>query len=88
MKKLSSAPTRAKRELIELAWEKYHFHSFADLGGVGSKAAAYTFSSLENYPIDRAVLVDTRLQEDVREKASRHPNLLLVDKNFGDGPAL
>ena len=58
--------------------------SFADLGGVWAVDGAYTFYALRRYPIRKAFLVDTRMNDAVLRSAGRHPELTLLRRNFGE----
>ncbi len=58
--------------------------SFADLGGIWKVNGAYTFYALQNFEVEQAWLVDTHFSEASRRKSLGHPNLKLVESNFGD----
>ena len=74
---------RLKQRLIDIACSRHGVRSIADCGGVWNVDGAYTFHALENWPIDRAVLVDTDVGEEVRRRAAGRPQLELVEGNFG-----
>ena len=57
---------------------KESFSTFADLGAVWAVDAGYTFYTLESYPIERAVLVDTDLSDAVVAKAPLFPQLQII----------
>jgi hypothetical protein len=46
---------REKRDLIDFAFQRFGLRSFADLGGVWNVAGGYTFYTLENFNIEKAV---------------------------------
>src|SRR3989442_14746970 len=73
-----------KKRLIDHVFPRAEVRSFADLGGVWAVDAGYTFYALERYPIERAVLVDDDLTPAVTERARRHPELELIEHNFGE----
>ena len=78
-----------KKELIDGAFSRLVPApiSFADLGGVWRIDGAYTFYILENYDVSSAFLVDTDFTDGVLERSRSHPNLVLVNQNFGS-PAI
>ncbi len=61
--------------------------SVADLGGVWAVEAGYTFAAIDRCDLDRAVLVDTGVTEAVRERAAQHPQMEIVEANFGSAEA-
>jgi hypothetical protein len=73
-----------KKRVIDVAFERQDTQSFADLGGVWAVDAGYTFYALERHQPGRAVLVDEEFTEPVRARAESHPNLQLLNKNFGE----
>ena len=70
--------------MIDRAFSSLDVKSFADLGGVWAVDGGYTFYALERFKIERACLVDTEFTEAVRARAKRHPQLRLIETNFGD----
>jgi len=72
-----------KIDLFDFAWRKFGIKSFADLGGVWKVDGGYTFYALYNYPIERALLVDTDFTEKVFQRAGSFPALKLIQGNFG-----
>ena len=57
---------------------------FADLGGIWAVDGAYTFDLLKRYPVESAWLVDTDITDEVRRKQASHPQLTLLNRNFGE----
>src|SRR5437016_12262854 len=72
-----------KRELIDLACDRFQIRSFADLGGVWGVEGGYTFYALHRGDIDKAFLVDTDFTARVREQQAPRPALQLIEGNFG-----
>ena len=70
--------------LIDYACKTFRVTSFADLGGVWGVDGGYTFYTLENYKVDKAFLVDTNINEIVRNKQKAFPQLTLMNDNFGN----
>ncbi len=73
-----------KKRVIDVAFERANTQSIADLGGVWAVEAGYTFYALEAHQPSRAVLVDEQITETVRTRAERHPELQLLERNFGE----
>lgn len=75
----------AKKKLIDTAFRMLPVppRSFADLGGVWGIDGAYSFYTLNTYPIDRAFLNDTDMMPTVREKQGAGKHLLLIEDDFG-----
>lgn len=76
-----------KKALIDYAFQDLITsppYSFIDLGGVWGVDGAYTFYTLDQYAISRAVLVDTDFTEHVLERSKKYTNLELITGNFGD----
>lgn len=73
-----------KKRLIDAAFERATTQSFADLGGVWAVDAGYTLYALERHRPARAVLVDEQITDPVRTRAKHHPQLELVQRNFGE----
>jgi len=73
---------REKRELLNFGFRRFGLRSFADLGGVWNVDGGYTFYSLEQFPIERAVLVDTDFTDEVLKRAQDYTFLQLVHGNF------
>jgi hypothetical protein len=89
-KKSSAAPASpfnhlnaCKREMIDLAFNKYKARSFADLGAVWAVNGGYSFYALENYQPQSAFIVDWKITDEARENAAKYPQLSLVEANFG-----
>lgn len=74
-----------KKKLIDLAFKPLSNRgvTFADLGGIWGVNGAYTFYALNHYDVKRAWLVDTRPTPAARRRSQRHPNLTLLQNNFG-----
>lgn len=74
-----------KRELIDYTFSKCRPRptSFADLGGVWGVDGVYTFYALENYRTQSAFLADDKFTAEVVDKAAGHPQLELLEGNFG-----
>jgi hypothetical protein len=77
---------REKKALIDTAFDQLPEgpKKLADLGGVWDVDGMYTFYALDNYPVERAVLVDTDISEKTRKKAEKHDSITLIAGNFGD----
>ncbi len=88
---LSEASSRGPRfrldkgELIDYVFTRCSPRptSFADLGGVWGVQGAYTFYALERHQPETGVLVDAKVTAEVMDKAAEHPQLQLVNGNFG-----
>ena len=77
-----------KRRVIDWAFARTGARSFADLGGLWAVNGAYTFHALEHHQVERGCLVDEAYWSDAATRsARRHPQLELVQGNFGD-PAI
>ena len=65
-----------KKTLIDFAFQQMEPppRSFADLGGVWNVDGAYTFYTLDTFPVDRAVLVDSAISDAVTEASPRSLN--------------
>lgn len=74
-----------KKELIDLVFTDHVSRpaSFADLGGIWGVDGAYTFYILKNYPVRRAVLVDTDVTAGTTRKQKRVEVLELIQGDFG-----
>lgn len=72
-----------KLRAVEAALALPGVDSVADLGGVWAVDGAYTFHALQTAALRRAVLVDEDITAAVRERARDHPQLELVEANFG-----
>ena len=73
-----------KRALIDHAFGKLGAKSFADLGGVWGVEGGYTFYTLEHYAVQAGTLVDTHPTTEVLTRAQQHPQLRVLQGNFGD----
>jgi hypothetical protein len=67
-----------------VAFSKFGFKSFADLGGVWRVEGGYTFHTIEKHKVARAFLVDTHPTQRVIDTAKNFPQLSLIRGNFGD----
>ena len=74
---------RDKLQLIDFVCQKRCMRSFADLGGVWNVDGGYTFYALEHHQINSAALVDTNFTPAVLDKQRDHPELMLIEGNFG-----
>lgn len=72
-----------KVDLIDQAFSSLGIESFADLGGVWRVEGGYTFHALDEHKIKDAALVDTHLTPTVIKRAKSHPQLRLINGNFG-----
>lgn len=70
--------------LIDEAFSKFKYNSFATLGDVWVVDGGYTFHTLEKHNISKAFLVDTHLNDTVRNRAQGFDELELIDGNFGE----
>jgi len=75
---------RDKTNLIHYACRRFKIRSFVDLGGVWNVNGGYSRFTLDNYQIDRAVLVDTNVNEEVRDTQQKYATLELIEGNFGE----
>ncbi len=73
-----------KLDLIEWAVGEAGAESIADLGGIWAVDGGYTFYALEHFELQRACLVDDHITPRTAERARRHPQLELVEGNFGN----
>lgn len=73
-----------KLRAIDAAFDRGDVRSVADLGGIWAVDGGYTFHALERHAPERAVLVDESVTPATRERARRHPQLEIVEGNFGD----
>lgn len=72
-----------KIRAIDFAVSRVGARSVADLGGVWAVAAGYTRYALSRPGVERAVLVDTGITDEVVAMARADPRFLLVDGEFG-----
>ena len=75
---------KEKLDLIDFAFNKFGFSSFADLGGVWRVEGGYTFDTIEKHKVAKAFLVDTHPTQTVINTAKNFPQLNLIRGNFGD----
>jgi hypothetical protein len=73
-----------KLDLIDLALVTQKVRSLADLGGVWGIDGGYTFYALDNYNLDKSVLVDTHPTDAVMARSGKYPQFQFVKGNFGD----
>lgn len=73
-----------KLRAIDAAFADGDVRSVADLGGIWAVDGGYSFYALEHHAPDRAVLVDESVTAATRERAARHPQLEIVEGNFGE----
>ena len=75
---------RDKFRLIDKAFNSIgaNASSFADLGGVWKVNAGYTRYTLNNYQIDKALIVDTDYPEVVKHKLSKYAQLSILQGDF------
>ncbi|SPM37088.1 putative methyltransferase, partial [Mycobacterium rhizamassiliense] len=69
--------------MIDKAFPSLGIESFADLGGVWRVEGAYTFHALDKHGVKNAALVDLHLTPTVVDRAKSHPQLRLINGNFG-----
>jgi hypothetical protein len=74
---------RAKFDLIDRACDEHGARSIAELGGCWRVDGDYLFRAVEHHGIDRAVEVDTHPTEGFKRRAAEHPQVELVEGNFG-----
>jgi hypothetical protein len=80
---------KEKRELIDYAFTRFAFQSFADLGGNwGTPPGGYTFCTLEKYQPPTGYLVDVEFYDEVLAERERFPGLTLVGGGFAAPEAL
>ncbi|HEX4106512.1 MAG TPA: hypothetical protein VHX88_00170 [Solirubrobacteraceae bacterium] len=72
-----------KLRAVEAALALEGVDSIADLGGVWAVDGVYTFHALEHATLRRAVLVDDDITAAVHERAGAHPQLELIEADFG-----
>ncbi|HXG19916.1 MAG TPA: class I SAM-dependent methyltransferase [Methylomirabilota bacterium] len=72
----------AKTNLIKRAHAIKPFKSIADLGACWGVNGGYTFFALDQYPLERAHLVDVRITDVTRAKAGAYRNLVLHQADF------
>jgi hypothetical protein len=77
----SSAPLKVR--IVDTAVERVGARSLADLGGVWAVSGRYTIHALDHHPIDRAVIVDAHMTDDVIQRARQYPQLTLIEADFG-----
>jgi hypothetical protein len=73
-----------KLDLIDHAFATYGLRSFAELGCAWGVDGGYGFYALERHPIDKAVQVDAVITDAMKARAPSHPQLTLLNRNFGD----
>ena len=72
-----------KLALIDRAMQLNSYDSIADLGGVWGVEGGYLFHALDQYPLKRAVMIDTHPTPAFTSKAARYPELQIITGNFG-----
>lgn len=73
-----------KLALIDTASRLTNFDSIADLGGVWGVEGGYLFHALDTISMKRAVMVDTHPTDKFLARAKDHPELQVLQGNFGD----
>lgn len=73
-----------KKELIDFACQRLGMRSFADLGAVWRVDGGYTFYAMEQHHVGNAVIVDTDVTPGLLQMQKKHPQLKIVQGNFGD----
>lgn len=87
--KILDAPIRPnKAALANRAVSKHKITSFVDLGACWRVNAGYALNLLAQYPIKRAVAVDTNITDLSRERGAAYPQLTFVEGMIGDRDVL
>jgi hypothetical protein len=73
-----------KTNLIDEVCSDSSIKTIVDLGGIWGVDGAYTFYTLEKYPILKACIIDTDITDETRKKAELFPQLTLLSANFGE----
>jgi len=73
-----------KLEIIDYAFISFKLNSFADLGGVWGVDGGYTFYTIDKYNVKKAVLIDTHPTPNTLAQGENHPQLRIIQGNFGD----
>ena len=73
-----------KSAVVEYAFSAYDVRSFVDLGACWGVNGGYTFHGLEIQDIERAVIVDGRVTDLTRERATGFPQLELIEAPLGE----
>lgn len=68
---------------IDFAFQEYDYRSFADLGGVWAVDGGYSCYAADLYGVERAVVVDEALTDELHRRAQRLPQLELLRGTFG-----
>jgi hypothetical protein len=77
----SSVPMKTR--VVDAALERVSARTLADLGGVWAVNGRYTLHALDRHEVERAVIVDARLTDDLVDRARSEPRLRLIEANFG-----
>lgn len=84
MSELHIKITKLKANLIDKAYKKCKFSSFADLGGCWGVNGGYTFYTLSSYDIVKAYIVDNFVTEIATRNAKAYPQLTIIQGDFGN----
>lgn len=84
MKKIDRHIKPLKRQLIDIAFKLVDIKSIVDLGACWGVNGGYTFHALQNYDLDRAIIVDGVITDITVERAKKFNNLQLIKGAFND----
>jgi hypothetical protein len=79
-----SSLNKEKLALIDFAFTFRKADSFADLGAIWGVNGGYTFYALDKYNPTKAILVDTRPVDIIKERSKKYQQLRLIQGHFGD----
>ena len=84
MMAFEKAPVVEKTNLMLNAFQKHKVRYFLDLGGCWGVNGAYTFQSLLAFEIERAIIVDSDITSQVKQRGIAFPQLELIEGSFGN----
>lgn len=73
-----------KVDFIDHAFRTFGIKSFGELGCSWGVDGGYGFHALDHHEVTRAVQVDVRITDTMKERAKSHPQLHLLQRLFGD----